>query len=78
MVEGKTPLWGPIYALSEKELQVLREYLDTMLKSGKICPSKSPASAPILFVPKDYGHGLCYTYGEQPRKTGKATAKAMS
>ena len=29
----KKPCWGPIYALSEKELQVLREYLDTMLKS---------------------------------------------
>ena len=25
MVEGKEPPWGPIYALSEKELQVLRE-----------------------------------------------------
>ena len=36
MVEGKEPPWGPIYALSEKELEVLREYLDMMLKSGKI------------------------------------------
>ena len=64
MVEGKEPLWGPIYALSEKELQVLREYLDTMLKSGKIRPSKSPAGAPILFVPKDHGPGLglCVDY----------------
>ena len=59
MVEGKEPPWGPIYALSEKELQVLREYLDTMLKSGNIGPSKSPAGAPILFVPKDHGRGLC-------------------
>ena len=64
MVEGKEPPWGPIYALSEKELQVLREYLDTMLKSGKIRPSKSPAGAPILFVPKDHGRGLrlCVDY----------------
>ena len=46
------------------ELQVLREYLDTMLKSGKIRPSKSPAGAPILFVPKDHGRGLrlCVDY----------------
>ena len=64
MVERKEPPWGPIYTLSEKELQVLREYLDTMPKSGKIRPSKSPANAPILFVPKDHGHGLrlCVDY----------------
>ena len=29
-----------------------------MLKSGMIRPSKSPAVAPILFVPNDHGHGL--------------------
>src|SRR5260370_27514393 len=64
MVDGKEPPWGPIYALSEKELGVLREYLDTMLKSGKIRPSKSPAGAPILFVPKKEGRGLrlCVDY----------------
>src|SRR5258706_4223304 len=64
MVDGKEPPWGPIYALSEKELEVLREYLDTMLKSGKIRPSKSPAGAPILFVPKKVGRGLrlCMDY----------------
>ena len=64
VVDGKEPPWGPIYALSEKELEVLREYLDTMLKSGKIRPSKSPAGAPILFVPKKEGRGLrlCVDY----------------
>ena len=64
MVEGKEQPWGPLYALSEKEFQVLREYLDTMLKSRKIRPSKSPAGALILFVPKDYGCGLrfCVDY----------------
>ena len=58
MVEGKERPRGPIYAPSEKEFQVLREYLNTMLKSGKIRPSKSPVGAPILFVPKDHGCGL--------------------
>ena len=64
MVEDKQPPWGPIYALSEKELGVLREYLDDMLRSGKIRPSKSPAGAPILFVPKKEGRGLrlCVDY----------------
>src|ERR687884_1036585 len=60
----ETAPWGPIYALSEAELKVLREYLDDMLASGKIRPSKSPAGAPILFVPKPHGRGLrlCVDY----------------
>src|SRR5437016_546140 len=59
MVDGKELPWGPVYALSEKQLGVLREYLDDMLKSGKIRPSKSPAGASILFVPKKESRGLC-------------------
>src|SRR5436853_5868883 len=64
MVGGKEPPWGPIYALSEKELGVLREYLDDMLKSGKIRRSKSPTGALILFMPKKEGRGLrlCVDY----------------
>ena len=64
MVEGKEPPWGPIYILSEKELEVLRTYLDDMLQSGKICTSKSLAGALILFVPKKEGQGLrlCVDY----------------
>jgi len=46
------PPWGPIYPLSQKQLEALRKYLDDMLKQGKISLSKSPARAPILFVPK--------------------------
>ena len=48
MVEGKEPPWWPIYALSQKELEVLRTYLDDMLPSGKIRPSKSSVGAPIV------------------------------
>jgi len=44
------PPWGPIYPLSQKQLEALRKYLDDMLKQGKISPSKSPAGVPILFV----------------------------
>ena len=64
MVEGKEPPWGPIYVLSEKDLEVLGTYLDDMLHSGKIRPSKSLAGAPILFVPKKEGRGLrfCVDY----------------
>ena len=64
MVEGKVPPWGPIYALSEKELEVLRTYRDDMLRSGKIRPSKSSVGAPIFFLPKKEGRGLrlCVDY----------------
>ena len=50
--EGKKPIYGPIYALSETELKALREYLDQNLKKKFIQPSTSPAGYPILFVPK--------------------------
>jgi hypothetical protein len=55
--DGKQPLWGPIDELSEKELSVLKHYLKEMLDCGKICPSKSSAGVPILFVPKPHGRG---------------------
>jgi hypothetical protein len=61
--DGKTPPFGPIYSLLEKELGVLREYLDRMLAQGKIVPLKSPAGAPILFGPKPNGKlRLCVDY----------------
>jgi hypothetical protein len=63
--DGETPPWGPVYALSATELEVLREWLKEMLDTGKIRRSKSPAAAPILFVPKPHGRGLrlCVDYG---------------
>ncbi len=61
---GKEPPFGPLYSLSEKELEILRDDLKTMLASGKISPSKSPAGSPVLFVPKPHGRGLrlCVDY----------------
>ena len=52
---GKAPIFGPIYVLSEKELKVLRGYLDENLKKGFIRESKSPVGYPILFAPKKDG-----------------------
>jgi hypothetical protein len=53
-----------MYPLNETELQALRDYLKEMLELGKIHPSKSPATAPIIFVPKAHGRGLrlCVDY----------------
>jgi len=58
------PSWGLIYALSEKQLSVLKEYIKEMINQGKIRPSKWPADAPILFIPKLHGRGLwlCVDY----------------
>ena len=69
---GKAPTFGPIYALSEKELKVLRGYLDENLKKGFIRESKSPAGYPILFAPKKDGSlRLCVDY----RKLNDITIK---
>ena len=60
---GTNPPYGPIYNLSEKELTVLREYLDDNLKKGFITESQSPAGSPILFVKKKDGSlRLCVDY----------------
>jgi len=62
--EGTTAPWGPIYPLSEVELQTLQEWLKEMEKSRKIRRSTPPAGSPILFVPKPSGRGLrlCVDY----------------
>jgi hypothetical protein len=52
------PPWGLIHTLSVKELSVLQDYLKVMLDSGKICPRKSPAVAPILCFPNPQGRGF--------------------
>ena len=52
---GKVPTFGPIYQLSEKELKVLKEYIDENLAKGFIRPSTSSTASPVLFVPKKDG-----------------------
>ena len=60
---GTKPLYGPIYTLSEKELEVLREYLETSEEKGWIRRSTSETGAPIMFVPKKGGGlRLCVDY----------------
>jgi hypothetical protein len=53
--DGEQLPWGPIYPLNETELQALQEYLKEMLELGNICLSKSPTTAPIIFVAKAHG-----------------------
>ena len=57
------PPFGPLYNLSELELNALREWIDENLGKGFIRTSKSPAGAPILFVKKKDGSlRLCVDY----------------
>ncbi len=63
LIDGKQPPYGPIYALSPVELETLKAYIETHLKTGFIRPSKSPAGAPILFDKKPDGSlRLCVDY----------------
>ena len=63
LAPGSNPPYRPIYNLSEPERAVLRDYIKTALAKGWIRPSKSPAGAPVLFVPKkDGGLWLCVDY----------------
>ena len=52
---GKSPSFRPIYQLSERELAMLKEYIDVNLEKGFIRLSTSPAASPLLFVPKKNG-----------------------
>jgi len=50
--DGAPPPWGPIYPMSAYQLEELNKYFHKILAEGKIVHTKSPADAPILFVPK--------------------------
>ncbi len=55
LVEVKQLPYGPIYSLGPVELETLKAYIETHLKTGFIRPSKSSAGAPILFDKKPDG-----------------------
>ena len=60
---SKQPPYGPIYNLGLVELETLKTYIETHLKTRFIRPSKSPAGAPILFDKKPDGSlRLCVDY----------------
>jgi hypothetical protein len=72
LISNAKPVYGPIYNLSETELQALKEYIDNMVAKGFIRPSKSPFGSPVLFVKKPDGSlRLCVDY----RKLNDITIK---
>jgi len=52
---GKQSHSGKLYPLSPDELELLKEYLDEMLRTSKIWPSKTSAGAPIFFAKQANG-----------------------
>ena len=61
--DNKQPFYEPIYSLGPVELETLKTYIETYLKTGFIQPSKFPAGAPILFDKKpDNSFWLCVDY----------------
>ena len=63
--DGKQPLYKPIYSLRLIELETLKTYIETHLKTGFNQLSKSLASASILFDKKPDGSlCLCVDYQE--------------
>ncbi len=52
LIKRKQPLYGSIYTFSLVELETLKAYINTHLKTRFIRPSKSPLSASILFDKK--------------------------
>src|SRR5229473_3737543 len=52
---GSKPFAGKIYNLSPDEQKQLEVFLDENLKSGCICPSKSPMASPFFFIKKKSG-----------------------
>jgi len=66
---------GPIYRLILEEEQLLKEYLDNLIREGKIRPSSSTTRSAILFIPKPNGKGLrlCVNYRSLNQNTVKDT-----
>ncbi len=65
LIKGKQPPYGSsIYLLSLVELETLKTYLETQLKTGFIWSSKFPAGALIFFdkKPTDGSLRLCLDY----------------
>ncbi|KAF8703952.1 hypothetical protein RHS03_06141, partial [Rhizoctonia solani] len=49
------PLNSPLYSMTDAKSSTLKDWLRDELKAGKIQPSKSSISSPVMFVPKKDG-----------------------
>jgi hypothetical protein len=66
------PLNSPLYSMTDAESVTLKQWLEDKLKAGKIRPSKSPISSPVMFVPKkDGSHRLVVDYRKLNNRSKK-------
>ncbi|CCO34400.1 Retrotransposable element Tf2 155 kDa protein type 1 [Rhizoctonia solani AG-1 IB] len=49
------PLNSPLYSMTNTKSVILKQWLEDELRAGKIRPSKSPISSPVMFVLKKDG-----------------------
>ena len=54
-IDNKNSPYKPLYSLSARKLEVLRQYLNKTLKKGWIKPFTNLIKAPILFILKKDG-----------------------
>ena len=55
LVPGSKEFSTKLYPMSPSEQGELDKFLDENLKSGRICPSKSPMASPVFFIKKKDG-----------------------
>jgi len=55
LVPGSEPKSSKVYPLSPVEQKELDSFLEENLRTGQICPSKSPMAAPVFFIKKKDG-----------------------
>jgi len=52
LLPGTKPTKQPVRPLSAQKLEILRKYVDGLMKKGLIRQSESPAGYPVVFAPK--------------------------
>ena len=55
LIPGLEPKSSKVYPLSPVEQKELDSFLEENLRTGQICPSKSPMAAPVFFIKKKDG-----------------------
>ena len=55
LLPNTEPRSGKLYPMSQDELQLLREYIEEMVATGKIRPGKGHAGSPVFFVKEKTG-----------------------